>query len=688
MCRPSHRSSAALWCLAALQRWATRLLRSAMGHFSCCPCLDFRILRLYGSIETKKGTMTHISGYGREPQHALGETPEAIYTERTAYYARRGEYFERRWSLVANLRLLLFVAAAVVLGLGVWRDSSLLFIIAGLLMLGFLAVIAYHTRLGEIRANYNMLRTINEEGLFRLRRDWMKLPLRESPPPENGGYAHDLDIFGHASLMHLLGTANTPVGQTTLQRWLLHPAQPNVLLRRQGAVAELARNVGFRDDLALTGRGIGASQASYEKFLQWAEADIWLRPRRWLVWASRILPLLLLAGIVVQLVGLTPYPWWLFVVLVNYGLTATAGKQVNLLIDQVADRSGIFQLYAKLFGLIAAEPTSASLLKEWQADLSAGGTHAPDEMRRLGRIMDFADFRAWLLFILVQLFSLWTFHVLWALEGWQQRAGRHARTWLMTLGEVEALTALATLAHDNPQWTYPDLVEDGPALLIARNIAHPLLAPQVAVGNDVDVGPPGTFLLVTGSNMSGKSTLLRSIGLNVVLAQAGGPVCATRLQVSPVTLATSMRVEDSLERGVSYFMAELQRLKEVVDQARTTRAEGHRTLLYLLDEILHGTNTIERQIAARHIIHYLLDEGAIGAISTHDLALAETPDLTAMSRPVHFVESFTRGPDGPAMHFDYHLRPGIATSSNALKLMELVGLPIPEAPALSVLDAS
>jgi DNA mismatch repair ATPase MutS len=203
-----------------------------------------------------------------------------------------------------------------------------------------------------------------------------------------------------------------------------------------------------------------------------------------------------------------------------------------------------------------------------------------------------------------------------------------------------------------------------------------LIAPAVRVDNDVEVGPPGKFLLVTGSNMSGKSTLLRAIGVNIVLAQAGGPVCASSLTMPPVRLWTVMRVEDSLERGVSYFMAELQRLKLVVDAARQAPPDGgvDRRLFYLLDEILHGTNTRERQIAARRVIMYLVSTGALGAVSTHDLTLAEDPQVAAAARMVHFVETVREG-DGahaPAMTFDYKLRPGLATSTNALKLMEIV----------------
>jgi len=278
----------------------------------------------------------------------------------------------------------------------------------------------------------------------------------------------------------------------------------------------------------------------------------------------------------------------------------------------------------------------------------------------------------------IQLATLWNVHVLWLLERWQRAAGAHARAWLAALGDFEALAALATLAHDNPSWIFPELVEAPAPRLSACGLGHPLLPPAACVGNDVTIGPPGTFLLVTGSNMSGKSTLLRAIGMNVALAQAGGPVCAAALRVPPLALASSMRVQDSLEQGISYFMAELQRLKEVVDTAAQVGHAGGRTPLFLLDAILHGTNTTERQIAARRIILHLLSLGATGAISTHDLALADAPEFAAISRSVHFTEKFTRGADGLSMTFDYQLRPGIALSTNALKLMEMIGLPSAE----------
>jgi DNA mismatch repair ATPase MutS len=262
-----------------------------------------------------------------------------------------------------------------------------------------------------------------------------------------------------------------------------------------------------------------------------------------------------------------------------------------------------------------------------------------------------------------------------ALERWRRDAGVHVRGWLEALGEAESLAALGTLAHDNPEWCFPVIAESSDAhdaVVEGEAVGHPLLPDGARVSNDVTLGPPGSFLLITGSNMSGKSTLLRAVGTNVVLALAGAPVCAARFRTPLVDVRTSIRIQDSLERGISLFMAELQRLRAIVDAARSA-PEGRR-VLYLLDEMLHGTNTAERQIAARIVIGHLLRAGAIGAVTTHDLSLASGGGLETAARPVHFSEQFERSDGQTVMTFDYRLRPGLATSANALALLDLVGL--------------
>jgi len=273
----------------------------------------------------------------------------------------------------------------------------------------------------------------------------------------------------------------------------------------------------------------------------------------------------------------------------------------------------------------------------------------------------------------LQFAFLYDFHILHLLEGWQTKYGKYVRDWFVALGEFEALASLATLAYDNPSWTLPEVSESAKRLEACK-LGHPLLPDRTRVANDVEVGPAGTLLLVTGSNMSGKSTLLRAIGVNAVLAQAGAPVCAERLVMPPVALATSMRIRDSLEHGVSSYMAELMRLKEIVDLASAFENQGGRTLLYLLDEILQGTNTGERHVAVVRVLEHLLRRGAIGAVSTHDLDLAASEPMTSACCPVHFRETLHDHDAEQPMTFDYILRAGVATTTNALKLLELVGL--------------
>jgi len=295
-------------------------------------------------------------------------------------------------------------------------------------------------------------------------------------------------------------------------------------------------------------------------------------------------------------------------------------------------------------------------------------------MRRLMRILGFAELRAsaGIFHFLIQALTLWDFHVFFALDRWRREVGRGVRGWMDAAGELDALSAFAHVRQDNPGWCLPRVHQAGDSAareMRAVSLAHPLIPDDRRVANDVVVGPPGTVLLITGSNMSGKSTLLRAIGLNAVLAQAGAPACAAALSMPAADVETSVRVQDSLEHGLSYFMAALARLKGVLDRARQPDAE--RVVLYLLDEILQGTNTAERGVAVRGVTRLLLDAGAIGVMTTHDLRLASETPLDTAARLGHFTEILD---EHGGMTFDYQLRPGLATSRNALRLMRLIGL--------------
>lgn len=577
-----------------------------------------------------------------------------------------------RWNRIANARLAAFVVAALALGWGIWTGDGIPLIAAAIFLIGFVVLAVVHFRVGKRRARAALLHDLNADGLARLARDWERLPLRAAAArkaPVGHAFAADLDVFGPASLLHLLDTTSTPFGIDRLAGWLLDPAPPAPVRDRQAATAELAPLLEFRQELTARGRLRSEPPGDPEPFLAWAEGPRWLAERSWLRFAAFVWPLAFWGALAGSLAGSWPNRTWILVLLVNIGCAHLLAGVANRVIERALSQGRAVRAYADSLEHLASRRFAATLLARAQETLSVTDDPAHSRLRRLARIVSYAIPRDSPLYLPLQAITGWDIHQLAALERWQAENGARVRAWLDALGEVEALAALAGLAHDQPTWISPDVDPDADRYTAAR-LAHPLLADEDRVSNDATLGPPGSFLLVTGSNMSGKSTLLRAIGANAVLAGAGGPVCAESMRLPPVRIWTSVRVEDSLARGVSFFMAELLRLKQVVDAADSADPAAPR-LLYLLDEILQGTNTAERQIAARRIIGHLIDTGGIGAVSTHDLDLADGPPLDSAARPIHFREGVAAG----TLTFDYRARPGLATSTNALKLMELVGLP-------------
>jgi hypothetical protein len=608
--------------------------------------------------------------------------PFELYRTRRARAAAAARTAAARSRRLANLRLAIFLAAvAAALAPELLPLSPVPFYLLALALAGvFFWLAGMHEATKRRLAWALELETLATEGEARLERRWAQIPVPAPAASPEHPYALDLDVVGRASLLHLAWRGGTARGGATLARWLLSPAPPQEARARQQAVAELASLVDLREELAARGRlGPDLGPRRTGAFLGWAEEEPWLAGRPGLRAAAWLVPGATLALAALALLGIVPGSLWLLPPVAGLLVSATTGRDAFRIYDRAFPAPGVFAHYPGVFRCIAGADFRAPRLHRLREEL-AGAGGAERAFHRLDRLMSLADLRRSMLYLPIQAVTLWDVHVLRGLEAWKRRWGRSARGWFDAVAEAEALAALAGLAHDHPDWSFPafagDEGDDGDATrYVARGLGHPLLQPGSRVDNDVAVGPPGSFLLVTGSNMSGKSTLLRAIGLNAVLAQAGGPVCARELRLPPVALHTAMRVQDSLERGVSYFMAELARIRTIVDAARANPAGGA-LVLYLLDEILHGTNTAERQIAARRIILTLLDARAIGAVTTHDLTLAEAEELRAAAESVHFSETVNPGAEGAAaMTFDYCLRPGPATSTNALRLMKLMGLP-------------
>ena len=597
----------------------------------------------------------------------------ALYRARRERFAAEREVAARAWGKAANLRL---VTALVAVGFVVaWVVSRQQVVLVGAAAgaASFVALARRQSAAAMRRDHVSALWRINGEALDRLARNWERLPVTEAGAMEPGhAYAFDLDVFGSGALFQLFDAGANREGMETLSRWLLEPSPASEVSARQEAVQELSPQLELRQDLLVASGAAGGKVRDTQDLIEWAEGERLLQGRTLLLWAARLSPPFLAITGLAQVLGFIDRPFWIAFLVLNVVLLSMLGRRAYDTVSLIHLRGKALAGYAAAMQLALVKDWYAPELHRIRDALSPDGVPVAVQVRRLAAITGLLIPRSAMLYAPIQILTLWDVHVLALLERWQAGHGGQLRRWFTALGEFQALAALAGLAHDQPDWTFPR-VDPGAKELRATALGHPLLTAAQRVDNDVLLGPAGHLLLVTGSNMSGKSTLLRAIGVNTVLAQAGAPVCAREMVLPPVQVWTSMRVQDSLRQGVSYFLAELQRLKQVVDAAQDARRGGP-PVLFLLDEILHGTNTAERQIAAKRVILRLLDLGAFGAVSTHDLALATESDLAARSTLVHFTEYFERGPTGARMTFDYFLRPGIATSTNALKLMEIIGL--------------
>jgi hypothetical protein len=569
-----------------------------------------------------------------------------------------------RWNQIANLRL---ITAALAVGFGFWwlRTGDATFgLIAAAFALGFVAVLVWHRRTGNRRADAIARVLARQHAIARVRREWRSLPeprLVDAPPDHP--YARDLDLIGHGSLQQLIDTTQTPTGHATLLQWLSEGAADATIRDRQEIAQGFAGADQWREDLATAGLRAGQPGGDIELLLSWLESAAHERIGvRHLI--AIVLAICTVAVIVLYAVGVAPFAWLLPFLVANAVMTFAAPGSGQL--SRINSHQRSLSPYRAVLPLAEAAPGDLTSAKTLRDRFTTPDGSASRQLAALDRALAFVIPPGTIIWFPLQLAVNWDLLVEANLKRLAASIGPRVRDWVAAVGEIEALAALGNAAALNPDWTWPTTTADADAF-VGMAVGHPLIPLERRVTNDVTVGPNGTVLVVTGSNMAGKSTLLRTIGLNAVLARAGGPACAASLRMPNYPIWSSVRIQDSLEEGVSLYMAELLRLKQIVDAANAG------PILYLLDEILHGTNTTERRIAARSVIHQLVRTGSIGAVSTHDLELIDA-GLADAAVCVHLVDQVVDGPNGPEMFFDYTLRPGLAPSSNALRLLQLVGL--------------
>jgi len=614
-------------------------------------------------------------------------SPAIAYEQRQAELAKRGAALDARERTLSGLRGVTFLGAGALALFGGLRSSNPLLIGAAVTFTAFLAAVVAHALLITRKAELDQRIGLVKRGLARIADTYADFPERgERFAPEQHPYSKDLDIFGHRSLFQLLSTAETTAGQMTLATWLLSGASEKVVAERQAAVRELAGRADLREDIAVLAHDARAKLPP-DLLFAWGEAknafDSGGAPSGSLriALATRYLaPVTVTLAILTSTMGDAMGPLrhaWIVALIVQLVVALRTGVITERALAAASSREEPLGRYAPLFARIEAASFEAPLLERCRLALAGSGDgvgSASSAMSSLQTILSFADLRhAGIIHLIIQLFTLWDVWCAVAIEKWRARHGKQIRVWIEALSTLEALASLAAFAHEHPDYTYP-VIKTGKPCFAATELGHPLLPRAKRIANSVALGDGAGHpqaLLITGSNMSGKSTLLRAVGTNAVLALAGAPVCASELSMSVLDVRTSMRITDSLEQGISHFYAELARLKEI-----TTASEEGRPVMFLLDEILHGTNSRERQIGAKAVVKHLLEKAAIGAVSSHDLGLAALETETSgIVRNAHFEELV----EGDKMTFDYRLKPGVVTTTNALRLMRVVGLPIGDA---------
>ena len=599
------------------------------------------------------------------PKPAEQETPVGtVYAERLAARRAEAERLAARERLFSIIRLIVIAIVILTIWLAGWWSL--------LPLAAFIVLVVMHDRVIQAKQRAENAMRFHDRGLARVEDRWAGTGAAgDEFKDDRHPYAVDLDLFGAGSVFELMCIASTQAGRARLAQWLKEPSDaPAEIVSRQQAVAELRDRLDLREDLAIRAAEVSREIES-ARLGEWGAQPPLLMGGRWAVLlaaaVASALFVITMPLLLVKPAGLTlpwSFPTWPFFLALIVA-SAVAGRfraRVQQVIAAVERAEPALALLARLTERLEREPFATNRLLALRARLVRDGRPASEQIERLRRLVGLLDARRNQFFAPLAAVMLWTTNFAFSIERWRRKSGREIASWIDAVGELEALSSLASFAYEHPTFCVPEIVADASALE-ATALAHPLIPAARRVANDLRLGRDQRLLVISGSNMSGKSTMLRSTGLAAVLAMAGANVCAERLRIAPIRVGASIQLHDSLAEGASRFYAEILRIRQILDLAK----EGT-PLLFLLDEILHGTNSHDRRIGAEGIVKSLLARGAVGLVSTHDLALAAIEGATN----VHFEDHM----EGDRMVFDYRMRAGVVTRSNALALMRAVGIEV------------
>jgi hypothetical protein len=590
--------------------------------------------------------------------------PSQEYVQRREARLAQVSHYEKFHIQLGNVRLVLACLAGIIVFESLHGHHLSIWWLAAPAA-AFIGIAHYHSRILRARELAQRAAAFYERGLARIEDRWAGVgETGDRFGDPHHVYAADLDLFGEGSLFQLLSTARTRMGEDMLAGWLLSPSPAERLAERHAAVRELRDQLDLREDLAVLGEDVGAG-VHPDELAMWAESPNQMKPL-WIRWAALLLAVLAVAGAVVWAMWDMATPFVLIVV-IEAVLTYRLKKNLEGALHATEHAFRDLDLLSAVLARVELYHCQTPRLQMLQRHLVSNGIPSSQAIAHLRTLVDLINSRHNIFVRIIDAPLMYSVQVAFAAERWRRTHGHALRLWVETLGEIEGLLSLASYSFEHPSDPFPVFCEGAP-LFDAEALGHPLVPTKICVCNTVRILGETRVLLVSGSNMSGKSTLLRAVGMNVVLAMAGAPVRARSLRLTPIQVGASIRVNDSLREGSSRFYAEITRLRQILDLAG-----GSPPLLFLLDELLQGTNSKDRRIGAEGIVRALVKRGAIGLLSTHDLALTDIGEaIDGHLRNVHFQDELENG----RMSFDYTLRDGVVTKSNGLALMRSIGLDV------------
>lgn len=599
----------------------------------------------------------------------MSSTPDPLNTYRQLHTERQRE--EATLSLMcnrlSNARLMTFLTTVVMAWgtfVGDWMVAWWLCAPTTI----FVGLVIKHDRLLLDRDRIRRALSWYGHGIARLEDRWSGIgPRGDEYSNSEHPFSQDLDLFGDGSLFQLLNTTQTRSGEQTLASWLLTPANYNEVISRHGAVRDLQPKLTLREKIATA--GIKRLDSGHpEDLVAWATAPTILKGRVFQILAG-LFTLSTFGAIASWFTGATTALPMALALCLTASYHRWFQGQSEQIMHAATKPSNELTGIGRICHLFRQANYTSERLSSLRTTLDTQEDIGVDQLaRQLEQILEQHDWQHNILFRPIAFLLFWKMHCAFSVETWRMRYGHAVSTWLRQIGEFEALSAIGTYAYEHPTDPFPKLAKSrDPVVYDAIGLAHPLLPASTAVKNDVTLGPETRVIIVSGSNMSGKTTLLRSVGVNMVMALMGAPVRAQHLHISSLDLGATLRIEDSLQAGKSRFYTEVIRLGQIVETARS------KPMLVLLDELFHGTNSHDRTDGAHGLLRSLISLGAIGLVTTHDLALVQIGDqLAPHTCNMHFDDTMVDN----KMYFDYKLKPGPVTRSNALAIMRAVGLDV------------